>query len=221
MWGLHQRNHRRPNAEFPLPEISRIGCGRQYKRRPNAPNDLALLRREEERWVHVSHAGDAYVLRAGRQVAGARGLATRRSALSADDQIPIFRDADRNHRLDQRDILDAVGRPNAEVPGRLDRDADEAGDGVLCLLSQFFIVCRRRWVVPVAAYGVPGAATGLFCAKGVRLTAWRTTISKPLRSCGRTLMNSRHWSLQKFPTVTKQRQAQKLQRCLEVAVCDT
>src|SRR3984885_12163694 len=40
---LHQHDDRGPDAEFSLPEKSRIRCGGHYQTRPDAPDYLALL----------------------------------------------------------------------------------------------------------------------------------------------------------------------------------
>jgi len=49
----------------------------------------------------------------------------------ADHQIPVFPEADWNHRLDVQNVLRAIARTDAEVPVLLDGNADEAGDRVL------------------------------------------------------------------------------------------
>ncbi len=143
--GLHEHDHRGPQAEFSLPEKSRVGCSRQYQTRPDAPDHLALLRHEEKRRVHVPQPIDASGLR------GRPGCLRDRKGLVDDwcnptnDQIPVLRYAERDHRLDVQNILGAVSRAIVEVEVLLDGNADEAGYRVLRRISQRVGVYGCRW----------------------------------------------------------------------------
>lgn len=124
------------DAELALPEIPGIGCSRKYKGRPDAPSDLAPLWREQEGRVDATQSVDAGGLQG---IPGRLGDGKRLIDDGGDptgDEIPIFRDAERNHGLDVNDILGAVGWADVEVPVFLNGNADEAGDGILRLFSQ-------------------------------------------------------------------------------------
>src|SRR6202040_4431806 len=87
---LYQCDNGRPHAEFPLTEISGVGGSWQYESRTDAPDDLAFLRHQKKRWVHISQAIDACGLHGGRgRLHRNRLVDDRRNP--ANEEVPVFR----------------------------------------------------------------------------------------------------------------------------------
>jgi len=147
---LHEDNDRRAQTEFSLPKDACLGRRRQKQLRPYAPDQLAPLWGQEECGLHVSEAIEPGLR--------ANGLENNRRDPS-DDEVPVLPEADRNHRLDVQNVLDAFARPDVEVPVFLEGNADEASDWILCSFPEGIGICRRRWRFLRGDLG-PGHANG-------------------------------------------------------------
>src|SRR5271156_267459 len=98
MWRLHQCYHRGPEAEFSLAEIRRVSSSREHKSRADAPDHLALLRREEECRVQVTQAVDPCLLNGGVGWNGEWLVDDRHNP--AGDEVPVLPHAQRDYWLD-------------------------------------------------------------------------------------------------------------------------
>ena len=54
-------------------------------------------------------------------------------------QVPFLAERNRQHRLDIENILRPLSGADVEVGIVLERQADQIGDGILCLLGQVFL----------------------------------------------------------------------------------
>src|SRR5882762_3085677 len=131
---LHQSDSGWAQTEFALPEDTRPCRRREKQLWPHAPDQLALLGRDEKCRLHVSQAIEAG-LRPNGLIDDGRN--------PADNKVPVLSQADRNHRLNVQNILCAVTRSDVEVPVLLNWNADETGHRILRRFSQRIGILRR------------------------------------------------------------------------------
>ena len=142
---LHQRYHRRPQAEFTLTRLW-ARSRRQNKCRTRPIDELPSLRRgKEERRIHISNASlTSSWLRCIR-------LPHKRPD-DPSDQCDLIAEFYGNYWLNIEDIPSSVVRSDAKIAVVLQRNTDQAGHRVL---SRLWLTRLSRWQPVVRQWQAP------------------------------------------------------------------
>ena len=141
---LGQRDGRRARAPFARPQDI-VGRRRELEDGANSPYHRTWVRRGEK-GRELSGAEAPRIVTGG----GQRRLFDDRQN-RARDQIPLSVQVKGDHRLDVQHVLNPVVRSDAAVHVVLQRNADEVGDRILCLLGQLGFIFRSQAEEPMAS----------------------------------------------------------------------